>query len=235
MEPSCSIGALQPANGIIPRYASVCINDTGHATSNRKHFYNGLRESLLSQLAVMLEENNNLVKSFISLRNLIQSNGLPDDLKLVIHAHEKTIPGHVRKYNLPEASEVAALVVGEQYGKLDTVLRRRSEYDANGSEKLELINMGHQMYDTLSYPLIYPSGNDGWSCSLKHNDLKGKSEKFSPKQFYSRLSYQGTCHFNKLIHCGRLFQHYLCEMFVKVESETLSWLRYNQSKLKASD
>ena len=72
------------------------------------------------------------MKSFISLGNLIQSNGVSDDMKLVIHAHEKTIPGHDRKYNSPEASEVPALIVNEQHGKLDIVLRHRSEYDANG-------------------------------------------------------------------------------------------------------
>ena len=33
---------------------------------------------------------------------------------------------------------------------------------------------------------------------------------------------------------GETFQQYLCEMFVKVESEKLSWLRHNQSKLMAS-
>ncbi len=115
------IGALQPANGMYPRYASVYIHDTDHATSNRKHFYNGLREDLLSRLPLMLEQNNNLVKSFISLRDLIKNNEIPDDVKLVIHAHNRTMPGHVRKYNFPEASEVAALVVGEQLGKLDIV------------------------------------------------------------------------------------------------------------------
>ncbi len=56
-------------------------------------------------------------------------------MKLVIHAHEKNMPRNVRKYNRPEASEVTALMVGEQHGKLGIVLRRRSEYDANGYEK----------------------------------------------------------------------------------------------------
>ena len=68
-------------------------------------------------------------------------------MKLVIHAYEKTIPGYVRKYKVPEASDVAALDVRDQHGKIDIVLRRRSEFDANGFEKLELINLGHKMYD----------------------------------------------------------------------------------------
>ena len=83
------IRALQPASGIIPRYAYVYINDTEYATLNRKHFYCRLCESMHSQLAVMLEENKNLVNYFISLRNLIQSNGVPENTKLVIHAYEE--------------------------------------------------------------------------------------------------------------------------------------------------
>ena len=89
---------------------------------------------------------------FLFLRNLVQINGIPDDVKLMIHAHEKTMPGHIRKYNLPEASEMAALAVGEQHGKLDIVLNRRSEFDVNGYEKLDLINLRNITYDPLVYP-----------------------------------------------------------------------------------
>ena len=145
------IGALETATGMLPRFASVYIQDTEYATSNRKHFYSTLRKSLLNCLALMLEENNNFVKSFVSLRNIIERSGLPYNLKRVIHAHEKTISRHVRKYNVPEASGWTDLVVGEQHGRLGIVLERRSEFDENGSEKLELINSGHRMYEPLAY------------------------------------------------------------------------------------
>ena len=113
------------------------IHDTEHETFNREQFYSSLGESLLHRLAVILEEDNKSVKSFISLRNTIQRNGLPDDVKLVIHAHDEIIPGHVRKYNLPEASGVAALFVGEHHGKLGIFLRRCREFDVGRFEKLE--------------------------------------------------------------------------------------------------
>ena len=190
---------------MIPRVASVHIHDTEHATSNRKHFFINLRESLLNDLSNMLEENNNLVKSFISLRNITQRNGFPDDMKLVIHAHKKTKLGHVRMYNVPEASEVAALVVGEQHGKLDIVLRRRSEFDENGLEKLQFINLGHRMYEPLAYQLLLPHGKGGWHCALKHNDSKGNSKKVSLMKFYSRLLFKRICDFNILIQSGMLF------------------------------
>ena len=54
-------------------------------------------------------------------------------------------------------------------------------------------------------------------------------------KFYSRLLFERTCDFNVLLYSGRLFHKYLCEIFVKVDSETLSWLVYNQYKLRASD
>ena len=54
-------------------------------------------------------------------------------------------------------------------------------------------------------------------------------------KFYSRLLFERTFDLNVLFYSGRLFQQYLCEMFVKVDSERLSWLGYNQSKLRASE
>ena len=59
------IGALEPVNGMIPRYASVYMHEMEHATSNRKHFCYGLQEDLLSQYSLMLEEKKNLVKSYL--------------------------------------------------------------------------------------------------------------------------------------------------------------------------
>ena len=57
----------------------------------------------------------------------------------MIHPHERTKIGHESKYNVPEASDVATLIVGEQCGALDIVLRRRDRVDANGFEKLDII------------------------------------------------------------------------------------------------
>ncbi len=82
---------------------------------------------------------------------------------------------------------MAALILDKQHGKLNIVLRGLSEYDANGREKLEFINLGHQMYDPLAYPLIFRHGKDGWHRAQKHDDSRENSQKISPKNFYSRL------------------------------------------------
>lgn len=229
------IGALIPPAGKKPRFAAVYIHDTEHAAANRKHFYSDLREDLLSRLAQMLQSCNNLVKTFVSLRDLIESGSIPEEAQLVIHAHERNLPGHARKYNLPESSEVAALIVGEQYGKLDILLRKRGQLNRNGHEELDTIRIGNRMYDPLCYPLLLPYGKHGWHSKLLHMDSKGKPKKVTPLKYYTRLLFERDCDFNTIIHSGRLFQQYLCEMFVKVECERLSYLRENQSKLRSCD
>ena len=71
----------------------------------------------------MFEKNKSLFNSFLFLLNSILNNGIYDDVKLVIHAREKTMPKHVRNYYLPETSEVADLMVGQKHRKPGIVLR----------------------------------------------------------------------------------------------------------------
>ena len=139
----------------------------------------------------------------------------------MINAKEKIIPGDIRKCKVPESSEVAALVAGEQYVKLDIILRCRSECDSSGFEKLELINLGHRMHNSLAYSLLFQYGKYGWRCVLKHKDSKENSKKVSPMNFCPRLLLRQTCDFNVLFHSGRLFQQYSCEIFVKVDWKRL--------------
>ena len=146
------IGALIPQTWKKPRFTTVYIHETEQAAMHRKHFYGLLREDFLARLANMLHESNNLVRTFVTLKDLIDSNKIHEDMKIVIHAHERTNPGHKRKYNKPEASEVAALIAGEQYSALDIVLHRKGCLNAIGFEKLDVIGLDNRMYHPLCYP-----------------------------------------------------------------------------------
>ena len=154
----------------------------------------------------MLHESNKPMQTFLSLRDLLHSNRIPQDVKLVIHVHERKNPGHKRKYNVPEASEVAALIVGEQYGALDIVLHRRGQIDANGFEKLDAIRLGNRMYDPLCYLLLFLQENGVWHSKLTHLDSKRKQQKVTSLKFYSRLLFQRENDFSTLIHSDLLFQ-----------------------------
>ncbi len=181
------MGALLLPTGEKSRLPAVYIHDIEQAALHRKYFYYVPHGKLLGKLASMLHENNNLVRTFISLRDLIQRDCIPEEVQLVIHAHERTKPGHERKFNVPEGSEVADLIVGEQYGVLEIVLRPKVILDASGYEKKDTIRLGNRMHDPLCYPSLFPYGNDGWHSKLMHLDQRRKQQKVTHLKFYSRL------------------------------------------------
>ncbi len=158
-------GALNPPAVLKHGFASVCIHDTEHAAMNRKHFYGQLREPLLQKISAMLEKSNEPMKSFVSLRDLMMKGMISESVQLLIHAHSKINPGHERKHNVPEASEVATLIVGEHLGKLDIILRSNETLNKKGGEQLQLIHLGSRMYDPPAYPLLFlTKPKDGISC-----------------------------------------------------------------------
>ena len=211
------MGARIPPTGKKSRFADVYIYDTDNTAENRKHFYGILRGDLLSRFATMLHEKNCLAHTFTSLRDLMNDNRIPEDFPMVVNAHEKAKPGHARKYKLPESSEVAALIVFDQFGALDFVLRRRVCVNPDGFEKMGSIRLRNRIYDPLCYPLLFPFGDYEWHSKLDHLDLEGKRQKVSRMKLYSRLRFQWESDFNTLIHSSRLFQHYLCEMLMNAE------------------
>ena len=136
-------------------------------------------------LADMLEERNNLVKSFLTLRDLIGSRRVPEELELRLHAHERIRPGHERKYNIPELCEVADLIVGEQHGPLDIVLRRKAQLASNDEEKLDMISVGNCLRDPLCYPLIFFDSSSGCHSKLYYQVANSeKTKKITPMLFY---------------------------------------------------
>ena len=226
---------MNPLSGKDPQFASLYFHDTEFATLNRKQMHRSLDDTLLKGIAQMLETYNCLVKSFVSLRDLIASGKVPPNVDLILHAHERTKSQHARKYNIPESSEVAALIVGEQHGPLDIILRRKADFNSNGLEKLDKISIGHRLRDPLCYPLLFFDGCGGWNSKLTYVTKKGKREKVSPMMFYSRLFYERKGEFNTILRGGRLLQQFLCEAAYTMEAERLSFLRYNQSKLRATN
>ncbi|XP_051173501.1 uncharacterized protein LOC127289553 [Leptopilina boulardi] len=83
--------------------------------------------------------------------------------------------------------------------------------------------------DPMTYPLMFPSGDPGWTVNIKH--IKG-NRNVTPLQFYMyRLSYRGT--FNPCLALGKLTQQYIVDIWSKVEGERLKYIRLEQKKLRA--
>lgn len=77
-------------------------------------------------------------------------------------------------------------------------------------------------------------GSGGWYSKQNYvTQRTGKTVMLSPMMFYSRLFYERKHEFNTILRCGRFFQQFICEAAYTMEAERLSFLRYNQSKIRA--
>ncbi|CDF40383.1 ATP dependant DNA helcase [Chondrus crispus] len=207
---------MMPSEGRAPSCASVYIHDTDYATQTRTRLGNSrqLEEALMTQLTYMLHECNPYVQTFLCMREWAQSphNNSPATYQMVIHADRRPSHEYVRRYNGPEASEVAALIPGNEDGEIgrrDIVVRRRGTLNSNGNEVLDPISVSHRAYDPLSYVLLFPNSRDGWYPELRFSSVQDGRP--------------------------RLFQLYLVDQFCKVAAERLSYLRHNQTQLGAAD
>ncbi|MCI20174.1 ATP-dependent DNA helicase PIF1 [Trifolium medium] len=77
----------------------------------------------------------------------------------------------VRVYNVPEISEVAALIVGDfdssECGR-DIVVREKDGH-------LQRIHETHSKFIPLQYPLLFPYGEDQYSEDIRRNSLTSSS------------------------------------------------------------
>ena len=146
-----------------------------------------------------------------------------------IKADKKPTQGHARVFNAPVVNEVAIIIAGNEFEKRDIVLSMRSK-------ELKSISETHVSYDALQYPLMFPRGEDGYAINI-HQVEPGTSNKVnkmvSAMSYYSyRLMVRSKE--NRLLNYQLLYQ-YLVDMYAKIETERLLFIRLNQKKLRVDD
>ncbi|XP_070143857.1 uncharacterized protein [Drosophila kikkawai] len=155
-----------------------------------------------------------------------------DEHKIIISADKRPTGSHARQFNAPTINEVAVVIVGENVESHDIVLKRRD----NG--QLQRVYETHRSYDALQYPLMFCRGEDGYHFNIKMvNPTTGEetNKKVSCMNFYAyRLMIRLDVD-NHLLRYRRLFQQYCVDMYVKVETERLNFIRFNQSKLRSDE
>ncbi|XP_012827650.1 PREDICTED: uncharacterized protein LOC105948936 [Erythranthe guttata] len=154
------MGSMLPEKGARPKFAQLYIFDTENEVQNiidavrSGNNSNNLDPQIVAYLKDTIDENNVLAQSYRAAQDRLSSEGLQGvKLKLV-----KSRSTDGRTYNLPNASEIAALIVGDfdtQEGVRDIVLEIQSK-------KLQRISELHPLYLPFQYPLIFPYGEDGY-------------------------------------------------------------------------
>ena len=195
----------------------------------------------------MLYENNVHAQSFRMARETLSQGNVPN-LKLRLIS-ERSTDGRI--YNQPTVSEVAALIVGDvDYAeKRDIIMQTQSG-------QLQRISEFHTSYLGYQYPLLFPYGKDGYRPNVKHRDQVSKTQnmkesevtemesdvqpvkrvkkkrRLTIREWFAFRIQSRTNEAHTILRSRRLFQHFLVDGFTMMESERLTWLRKNQSKLR---
>ncbi|KAG2210393.1 hypothetical protein INT45_005489 [Circinella minor] len=152
----------------------------------------------------------------------ISRNGELESVQMIIRAEGTP---DARRYNRPTESEIGVLIVennGESVSNRDIVVRTRSD-------SLQHINEAHRHYDALHYVLMFPKGDEGWTITSRSNN-----ETITVMQWYKYcFMFRGNNDENELHYFGKLFQQYIVDMYAKMESNRLLYIRLNQSRLRS--
>ncbi|KAL7096997.1 hypothetical protein ACP275_10G115200 [Erythranthe tilingii] len=199
------LGSLLPKEGTRPKFAQLYIFDTKNEIHNRidavrsGNQSNDLGPSIVASLKDMIDGNNVLAQSYRVVRDRFSNDGHQGvKLRLV-----KSCSPDGRTYNLPNASEIAGLIVGDfdtQEGVRDIVVETRSN-------KLQRISELHPLYLPLQYPLLFPYGEDGYRDDISLRESSLPDNRKWRKQFY-------------------------VDRFSMVESQRLNFIRFNQDQLR---
>ncbi|KAH9698190.1 ATP-dependent DNA helicase [Citrus sinensis] len=228
------IGSLLPEVGKKPQFAQLYIYDTENEIDNRintllKHgMKTEIDHEILHELSKMLDQHNNLVKSFKMARDRYETQ--PESTFRLRLLNSRTRDG--RRYNIPTVSEVAGLIVGdfsEANFQRDVIIEHRTK-------GLRRFTDLHPSFMPMTYPLIYPYGEDGYRPDISLRDITDspfKRQKLTMRQYYCFRLQQRLNEGHTLLQAGRLFQQYIVDCYMAIEKERFRWIRNNQQKLRS--
>nr|KAJ0226239.1 hypothetical protein LSAT_V11C100049790 [Lactuca sativa] len=220
-----SIGSLIPAKGSLPKFSQLYIYDTENEISNRQRCFGGEKDQsttidsdIIQDIKVMLDSNNVLVRSYMMVRDTFQKNPQVDMKLRLIGRRERD----GRTYNLPTASEVAALI-------RDIVVETKTGF-------LQRISELHPSYLPLQYPLLFPYGDDGYSVDILHRGLSfttnSKRAKCTMREYFAFRIQDRDHSFSLILNSKRLFQQFLVNVYTMIETERLHYIRRQQHVLR---
>ncbi|GIY77822.1 hypothetical protein CDAR_370201 [Caerostris darwini] len=208
--------------------------DSERALTNRvdaRCGYNNLNSPfarrIVRELDALLNDHNELLKLFKSHMPKL----LIDNHAIVINPDKTPAGEHIGRFNAPVVDDVAGIMVGDRSASRQIVIRRRDN-------NLQFIADTHRSYDALQYPLIFWKGQDGYFINIKQRDPVTGAEtnkNVSWKDYYAYRLMIRCGQDNVILRCRELCQQFMVDMYVKIESERLRYLRHNQQKLRAEE
>ncbi|XP_025831529.1 uncharacterized protein LOC112904787 [Agrilus planipennis] len=222
------LGALLPLPDADYQFLQIYFMGNSDAEVDKRCAHNPtVKRTIIQELQMFLHQNNNLVNIFKIALDRMPS----DSHNIVIRADKIPAGENTRRFNSPTIDEVAVVIVGENLQSRDIVLHRRNN-------DLKRISETNRTYDALQYPLIFWQGEDGYHFNIKMvNQLTGvdTNKKVSAMNFYSYRLMIREGEVNHILMCRRLFHQFAVDMYVKIETERLTYIRLNQRQLRSEE
>ncbi|XP_028791347.1 uncharacterized protein LOC114747221 [Neltuma alba] len=185
-------------------------------------------EAIALDIKDCLDQHNALVKKYRMASEILRKDNTVDvRIRLLKESNDRS-----RNYELPMASEVAALIVGdfdESYVNRDIIIEKKV-----GS--LKRVHELHKSYLPLQYPLIFHYGNNGFVPKTEHNDaslISTKKKKYlTIREYLAFILMDRNIEDSVLLHSKRLLQQFIIDGFAMVESERLDYIRRHQRELR---
>ena len=229
------LNPLQPNDDAAPQFVQIyMIDDEEEQMGARLNaLKQGQKEAvdreLLGRLQHMLNECNPYVHTFKTVwQHLDKTDGSSvADFKITF---VESSSDDQRRYNAPTASEMAVLIPGSDGERALGPREARLCLKGPGAQARRISDLDPH-YEPLHFVLLYPHGEEGW-----HKDMVTKQgKKLTALQFttyflHDRPEGEDESMFRR---ASRLFQEWVLEGFIKVESERVGYFRTNDYQGKA--
>ncbi|GFV93374.1 helitron_like_N domain-containing protein [Trichonephila clavipes] len=122
-------------------------------------------------------------------------------------------------------------MTGDPTERRDVCVQRREN-------TVQTIQDNHRSYNSLQYPLIFWEGKDGFHLNIKQRNSTADEElikKVSAMNFYAYRLMIRANEDNNILRCRQLFHQYIIDMYAKIESEGLRYIKFKQAKLRSEE
>ncbi|XP_046681745.1 uncharacterized protein LOC124368547 [Homalodisca vitripennis] len=225
------IGSLLPMPDADPKFLQIYFMGDEEQQTHMRCVYNHMEQMEEREIVDILEtfflNHNQLLRLFKTLSNRLEY----DNYVIVIKADKVPHGEHAGTYNVPTLNEVAVVMAGDPCERRDIRIQRRDN-------TMQIIQDNHRSYDALQYPLIFWEGEDGYHLNIKQrNPTTGEEliKKVSAMNFYAYRLMIRANEENHILRCRQLFHQYVVDMYVKIESERLRYIKFNQVKLRSEE
>ncbi|KAL4287942.1 hypothetical protein AHAS_Ahas19G0236600 [Arachis hypogaea] len=155
---------------------------------------------------------------------------MADAFSIRLFRHRATDP---QVYSEPTVAEIAGLIVGD----FDRSDAGRDIIVQSKNRNLQCIHETHTCYWPLQYPLLFPYGKDGYQEDIPYRHVRSREnipirQRVSLREFVCFRIQEREAEFGTILKSSRLFQQFIVDSFSIVESQRLSYIRFDQKNIR---